>query len=123
MATYYRITLIEELIVFTLCLLIVSRRNEMLKVGLIGLGGIARSHADAISNLDNVEIVAVADLFEDVRTDFMKKWDIPKGYKIPLDADYFHCTSNNTIYGTQIKKYVLEIPKSIVLSNGFLYYD
>jgi len=53
----------------------------MLKVGLIGLGGIARSHADAISNLDNVEIVAVADLFEDVRTDFMKKWDIPKGYK------------------------------------------
>ena len=33
----------------------------MLKVGLIGLGGIARSHADAISNLDNVEIVAVAD--------------------------------------------------------------
>ena len=30
---------------------------------------------------------------------------IPKGYKIPIDADYFHCTSNNTIYGTQIKKF------------------
>ena len=30
---------------------------------------------------------------------------IPKGYKIPLDADYFHCTSNNTIYGTQIKEF------------------
>ena len=30
---------------------------------------------------------------------------IPKEYKIPRDADYFHCTSNNTIYGTQIKKF------------------
>ena len=30
---------------------------------------------------------------------------IPKGYKIPSDVDYFHCTSNNTIYGTQMKKF------------------
>jgi len=29
---------------------------------------------------------------------------IPKGYKIPGDADYFHITTNNTIYGTEIKK-------------------
>ncbi|HRX31910.1 MAG TPA: 3-phosphoserine/phosphohydroxythreonine transaminase, partial [Tenuifilaceae bacterium] len=28
---------------------------------------------------------------------------IPKGYKIPTDADYFHFTANNTIYGTEIK--------------------
>lgn len=28
---------------------------------------------------------------------------IPKGYMIPTDVDYFHCTSNNTIYGTQMK--------------------
>lgn len=28
---------------------------------------------------------------------------IPKGYKIPTDADYFHITTNNTIYGTEIK--------------------
>lgn len=27
---------------------------------------------------------------------------IPKGYTIPSDADYFHFTSNNTIYGTEI---------------------
>ncbi|MDD3738258.1 MAG: 3-phosphoserine/phosphohydroxythreonine transaminase [Lentimicrobiaceae bacterium] len=27
---------------------------------------------------------------------------IPKGWKIPADADYFHITSNNTIYGTEI---------------------
>ncbi len=30
---------------------------------------------------------------------------IPKGYEIPNDVDYFHCTSNNTIYGTQIKSF------------------
>lgn len=27
---------------------------------------------------------------------------IPKGYKIPEDADYFHITTNNTIKGTEI---------------------
>ena len=27
---------------------------------------------------------------------------VPKGYKIPTDADYFHITTNNTIYGTEI---------------------
>ena len=30
---------------------------------------------------------------------------IPKGYKVPADHDYFHCTSNNTIFGTQIKNF------------------
>jgi phosphoserine aminotransferase len=30
---------------------------------------------------------------------------IPKGYEIPSDYDYFHCTSNNTIFGTQIKQF------------------
>jgi len=29
---------------------------------------------------------------------------IPKGYEIPKDADYFHITTNNTIYGTEIHK-------------------
>ncbi len=27
---------------------------------------------------------------------------IPKGWTIPADADYFHITTNNTIYGTEI---------------------
>ena len=30
---------------------------------------------------------------------------IPKGCKIPTDVDYFHCTSNNTIFGTQVKEF------------------
>jgi len=33
---------------------------------------------------------------------------IPKNYDIPSDLDYFHFTSNNTIYGTQFK----ELPRT-----------
>ncbi len=29
---------------------------------------------------------------------------IPKGFTVPSDADYFHITTNNTIYGTEIRE-------------------
>lgn len=35
---------------------------------------------------------------------------IPKNYTIPTDAAYFHCTSNNTIYGTEM----FDFPKTEV---------
>lgn len=36
---------------------------------------------------------------------------VPKEYDIPVDADYFHCTSNNTIFGTQLKSFPkIDIP-------------
>ncbi|MGI4751355.1 MAG: 3-phosphoserine/phosphohydroxythreonine transaminase [Janthinobacterium lividum] len=35
---------------------------------------------------------------------------IPKNYEVPADAAYFHITSNNTIYGTQLHQF----PKSPV---------
>ncbi len=38
---------------------------------------------------------------------------IPKGYKIPADADYFHITTNNTIYGTEIR-YDMDSPVPLV---------
>jgi len=38
---------------------------------------------------------------------------IPKGYEIPKDADYFHITTNNTIYGTEIK-YDMDSPVTLV---------
>jgi phosphoserine aminotransferase len=47
--------------------------------------------------LGNVEVVASS---KDKGYNF-----IPKNYGIPVDADYFHCTSNNTIYGTQLKSF------------------
>ncbi|TSA26204.1 MAG: 3-phosphoserine/phosphohydroxythreonine transaminase [Bacteroidetes bacterium] len=38
---------------------------------------------------------------------------IPKGYTIPSDADYFHITTNNTIFGTEIK-YDMDSPVQLV---------
>lgn len=38
---------------------------------------------------------------------------IPKNYTIPTDADYFHFTSNNTIYGTEMR-YDPESPVRLV---------
>ena len=36
---------------------------------------------------------------------------IPKNYEVPTDANFFHCTSNNTIFGTQMKSFPeLNIP-------------
>jgi len=36
---------------------------------------------------------------------------IPKGYVVPDDLDYLHLTSNNTIFGTQIKKFpIVDVP-------------
>lgn len=29
---------------------------------------------------------------------------VPKNYTVPSDADYFHITTNNTIFGTQLRK-------------------
>jgi phosphoserine aminotransferase len=43
-----------------------------------------------------VEVVATS---EDTTFNY-----IPKNYTIPTDADYFHITTNNTIYGTEIRK-------------------
>lgn len=47
--------------------------------------------------LGNVEVVASS---KDKGYNY-----VPKNYAIPADADYFHCTSNNTIYGTQLKQF------------------
>ena len=39
---------------------------------------------------------------------------IPKDYTIPADADYFHYTSNNTIFGTEIRDPFIESPVPVV---------
>jgi phosphoserine aminotransferase len=44
--------------------------------------------------------VTVVDSSEDKNYSY-----IPKNYSIPTDVDYFHCTSNNTIAGTQMKSF------------------
>jgi phosphoserine aminotransferase len=58
--------------------------------------GLPRRHKEA-AGLGNAEVVASS---KDANYNY-----IPKGYAIDDNADYFHCTSNNTIYGTQIKEF------------------
>ena len=38
---------------------------------------------------------------------------IPRGYEVPADVDYFHITTNNTIFGTEILE-DLDVPARIV---------
>lgn len=46
---------------------------------------------------------------------------IPKGYTVPEDADYLHITTNNTIYGTEIKTdYDCNIPLVADMSSDIL---
>ncbi len=42
---------------------------------------------------------------------------LPKGYTVPSDADYFHITTNNTIYGTEIKE-DLDVPVTLVADTS-----
>ncbi|HMZ48534.1 MAG TPA: 3-phosphoserine/phosphohydroxythreonine transaminase, partial [Flavobacteriales bacterium] len=46
---------------------------------------------------------------------------IPKGHAIPSDVDYFHFTSNNTIFGTQYKDFPkAEVPVICDMSSDIL---
>ena len=46
---------------------------------------------------------------------------IPKGYEIPKDLDYLHITTNNTIYGTEIKEdYDCPVPLIADMSSDIL---
>lgn len=43
---------------------------------------------------------------------------IPKGYEVPSDSAYFHLTSNNTIYGTQVHDYPeVSVPYIVDMSS------
>lgn len=55
---------------------------------------------NAIKEAKNFGEVAVVASSKDLNYSY-----IPKNYSIPTDADYFHVTSNNTIFGTQMKEF------------------
>jgi phosphoserine aminotransferase len=73
------------------------------KAAYLDTGAWAKKAYKEAAALGNAEVVASS---SDKNYNY-----IPKGYEIPSDIDYFHCTSNNTIYGTQIK----EFPKTDAL--------
>ena len=64
------------------------------KAAYLQTGVWAKKAAKEAKLFGEVEIVASS---EDANYSY-----IPKNYTIPADADYFHITTNNTIYGTEI---------------------
>ena len=72
------------------------------KAAYLDTGVWASKAAKEAKNIGSVEIVASS---SDKNYNY-----IPKGYAIPSDAAYFHYTSNNTIYGTE----VFEVPATTV---------
>lgn len=64
------------------------------KAAYLQTGVWAKKAAKEAKQFGEVEIVASS---EDKNYSY-----IPKNYTIPTDADYFHITTNNTIYGTEI---------------------
>ena len=75
---------------------------EGAKAAYFDTGVWASKAAKEAKNIGQVEIVASS---SDKNYTY-----IPKGFEIPADAAYFHYTSNNTIYGTE----VFEKPKTAV---------
>ncbi len=46
---------------------------------------------------------------------------IPKGFTVPSDAEYFHITTNNTIYGTEIHEdFTCQVPLVADMSSDIL---
>lgn len=66
------------------------------KAGYLETGAWAKKAAKEAKLFGQVEIVASS---ADKNFTY-----IPKGFTIPTDLDYFHITTNNTIYGTEIRQ-------------------
>jgi phosphoserine aminotransferase len=65
--------------------------------GYVNTGVWATKAIKEAKNLGNIQVVASS---EDKKFGY-----IPKDYTIPSNLDYLHITSNNTIYGTQMKSF------------------
>ena len=60
-----------------------SSENKI-RVGLVGTGGISRSHAHACQSLDRVELCSVTDISEQALTAFCENFEVENRY---LDLD------------------------------------
>jgi len=74
---------------------------NLLPVG--GKGAYLDTGAWSAKAIKEAKLLGTIDVVASSKEDNYKS--IPKGYTIPSDASYFHCTSNNTIHGTQIKEF------------------
>lgn len=104
----------------------------MIRIGIIGSGGIAGEHARAYKNIGAVEIVAVADIIPGRAEQFIERWGLigAAGFDdhrrlLELDLDGVSiCTPNIAHYQTAMdalqagKHVMLEKPMSVTLEES-----
>ena len=61
---------------------------KILKVGVIGVGGIARTHYPGWQQSPHTEIVAVADVHEPTATAAAESLGIPRAYTDPMEPTH-----------------------------------
>src|SRR5690606_22871337 len=99
-----------------------SQQFAMILMNLLPVGGKAAyldtgvwstKAAKEASKIGQVEIVA---------SSYDKNYTyIPKAFSVPSDATYFHYTSNNTIYGTEVfEKPQVNLPTVVDMSSDIL---
>jgi len=93
---------------------------NLLKVGgkaaYLDTGVCASKAAKEASKIGDVQIVASS---SDKNYNY-----IPKNFEIPTDVDYFHYTSNNTIYGTEVfEKPATTVPTAVDMSSDIFSRD
>ncbi len=106
--------------------------SKMLRIGIIGSGGIAGAHVDAYHQLDNLEIAAVADIVPGKAAQFIASHglsgarpfdDHRRLLELELDAVSI-CTPNAAHYQTAVdalragKHVMLEKPMSVTLEEA-----
>jgi len=72
----------------------------MIKIGIVGTGGMAHAHAEAYSKIKGVKVTACCDICPDRRQSFAEKWRIPRtysDYRQMLEKEGLNGISNVTI--------------------------
>src|SRR4051812_9586980 len=76
---------------------------KKVKVGVIGAGAISNDHCGNVQNNPNAELAAIADLSDERRLGFKKRFNIPKDY-----ADWKELVADNDIDAV-----VIALPNSL----------
>ena len=86
----------------------------MIKLAIVGTGGMANAHATAFKNIKDVEIVAVCDVIEERVLNFAKEYNI--------DKEFFLATVNNVLTNDALK-ILQDFYKNTISENVYLLGD
>lgn len=106
---------------------------DKVKVAVVGTGGIANHHMGVYSKIEDIQVVAVCDIFKEKAQQFAERWGVPKknvftNYKKMMEMDEIQtvsvCTFNQAHRGPVVaalnagKDVLCEKPMSATLSDA-----